>query len=240
MRAVAMGIGACAAWAPGRESWQGWCAWAGIEMREPAQTPTPPPVTLRRRVSPLGQQALKAAWGMPSLIDSCFVFASRHGEFDRTTALLRSVIAGEEASPADFSLSVHNALSGLLSIAARNRHGHTTIAAGRESFCYGLLEAAAKVTDTPDVPAILVFFDAPLSAPFDELFVEPADEPEALAVVLSIGPPGSGRWQVELSMSPAGESMRGSPALDFLAFLLPGTGSARSVGERHTWHWRHA
>lgn len=241
MGSLDFGIASCAAWAPGRETLADWCRWAEVETVASEPVTSTPPVLLRRRVSPLGQQALKAAWGMPNLGESCFVFASRHGEFDRTTALLRAVASRQEASPADFSLSVHNALTGLLSIASRNLRGHTTITAGAESFCFGLLEAAVRVTERPDEASLLVFYDAPLFAPFDELMTDQPEHPEPLAVVLGLCAPGKGRWSIELALEadPGARSVA-APALDFLRLLLAGHGQGHAAGERRVWRWAHA
>jgi len=122
--------------------------------------PPDAPTILKRRVSPLGREALLAAFGLPDVGASRFVLSSRHGEFGRTQALLSALADGEPLSPADFSLSVHHGLIGLLSIATGNRLGHTAVAAGRESFAYGLLEAAAAATERPGQPMALVHFDA--------------------------------------------------------------------------------
>jgi hypothetical protein len=234
---ISFGVTACAAWAPGRESWADWCAWAGTIAPVTSDESVAAPTLLRRRVGQVGQKALKAAWGLPRVRDARYVFASRHGEFERTTSLLRAVINGEPLSPADFSLSVHNALTGLLSIAAGNRAGHTTIAAGVDSFCYGLLEAAACIAEAPAQPVIVVSYDAPLIAPFDEL-IEPS---EPLAVVLSLAAAGSGAWCVGLSSEANAHQAEPDPrpAESFLRFLLAGNGSAHAAGTRLTWTWRH-
>jgi hypothetical protein len=235
---ITLGITACAAWAPGRESWADWCAWAGAISPVTSDEAVAVPTLLRRRVGQVGQKALKAAWGLPRVRDARYVFASRHGEFERTTGLLRAVVGGEPPSPADFSLSVHNALTGLLSIAAGNRAGHTAIAAGTDSFCYGLLEAAACIAEAPSKPVILVSYDAPLIPPYDEL-IAPS---EPLAVVLSLSAAASGAWCIGLSTAAHDQQALPdpSPARTFLRFLLRGEGSARAAGTRLTWAWRHA
>ena len=109
------------------------------EIQWPAATARPSvPLILRRRVTPIGQAALRAAWAIPGIEQARFVFASRNGEFDRSLAMLTALAAGDSPSPADFSLGVHNALAGLLSIATRNSAGHTALAAGLDSFGHGL------------------------------------------------------------------------------------------------------
>src|SRR5689334_10839923 len=88
---------------------------------------------LRRRVSEIGQRALRPAWCL-SEGEPKFVLASRNGEFGRTLGLLEALTEREPLSPAEFSLSVHHALIGLLSIARGNGAGHTALAAGADSF----------------------------------------------------------------------------------------------------------
>jgi len=46
---------------------------------------------------------------------------------------MEGLVAGEGVSPAEFTLSVHHALVGLLSIAQSNRRGHTALAAGQRA-----------------------------------------------------------------------------------------------------------
>ncbi len=163
-----LGVRAWAAWAPGRET-EDWHAsdedgqlahrsnaeFAGITL----------PALLRRRVSILGQNALRAAWNWEEAAVARFVFASRHGEFQRTLAILDGLARGDAMSPAEFTFSVYHTLAGLLSIARKNRCGHSTISAGRESLLCGLLEAAACLSEEPGKPVVLIYFDEPLPGP---------------------------------------------------------------------------
>jgi hypothetical protein len=190
---------------------------------------------LRRRVSPLGQQALRAAWSLPESASARIVFSSRHGEFGRTLSILDALISRDGVSPADFTLSVHHALVGLLSIARQNRHGHTAVAAGSESFCFGLMEALACLADSPAEPVVLLHCDEPLPDPFGNHAdsVEPA---LALALVLTASGEGEA---LSLSTAPAAEAPHAaSHALDFLGFLRGGAAEASSSGERLHWQWR--
>src|ERR1019366_5555292 len=124
---------------------------------DPSARP-PVPLLLRRRISPIGQAALRVAWALPQVERARFVFASRNGEFDRTLTMLEQVAIEDGPSPADFSLGVHNALAGLLSICARNGGGHTALAAGVDSFGFGLMEAAACLLERPEDPVMLVYY----------------------------------------------------------------------------------
>jgi hypothetical protein len=196
-----------------------------------------PPMLLRRRVSPLGQQALRAVWSLAESATSRVIVSSRHGEFGRTLSILENLADRTEVSPADFTLSVHHALAGLLSIVHGNRQGHTAVAAGPESFCFGMMEAVACLTEVPTEPVALLHYDEPLPDPFS-VFDEPAAAPEVLALVLAAEGPG-----VPLSLSCVPASANGrrpaSHAMEFLGLLeTPGQRELISEGERLEWRWR--
>lgn len=196
---------------------------------------TPP--LLRRRVSPLGQEALRAVWSLAESKTSRVIVSSRHGEFRRTLSILENLADRTEVSPADFTLSVHHALAGLLSIARGNRQSHTAVAAGPESFCFGLMEAVACLMEVRAEPVVLLHYDEPLPSPFS-IFEEPMAAPEVLALVLAADGPG-----VPLSLSFRPASTNGgrsaSHVMEFLGLLeTPGQGELISEGERLEWRWR--
>lgn len=217
-----------------------WMAWSpSAKSRGGNWAPPDAPTILKRRVSPLGREALLAAFGLPDVGASRFVLSSRHGEFGRTQALLSALADGEPLSPADFSLSVHHGLIGLLSIATGNRLGHTAVAAGRESFAYGLLEAAAAATERPGQPMALVHFDEPLPPPWDA--VDGAQE-APLAMALYLTSPAGGRNDVTFDWAPKKERapVCDSLALEFLSFLQGDIRAGGAIGERMEWRWGRA
>ncbi|AJD52893.1 Beta-ketoacyl synthase, N-terminal domain [Thalassospira xiamenensis M-5 = DSM 17429] len=89
------------------------------------------------------------------------VFASRHGNIDRTLKLLHQVATNETLSPADFSMSVHNALVGVASINWSITQSHTAISAGNDSLIAALTETLCQLT-SEDGPVILCYVDLPL------------------------------------------------------------------------------
>jgi hypothetical protein len=207
----------------------------------PGMAPTDgsPPMLLRRRVSPLGQEALRAAWSLAESATSRIIVSSRHGEFRRTLSILESLAGRTDVSPADFTLSVHHALAGLLSIAQGNRRGHVAVAAGPESFCFAMLEAIACLTEAPHEPVVLVHYDEPLPEPFS-IFEDSMKNAEVLALVLTTKGPGV---PLSLSINPASRPQvrSSSHAMDFLNFLnSPERLELLSIGERMEWCWRHA
>lgn len=100
------------------------------------------PLTLRRRLTPLGRKALQT-------VSRCgddlipWIISCRHGDISRRLNLLSNLAQGEMLSPADFSLSVHNAIIGMYTIATGNKHMHSALAGGPYSFEMGLLESIA-------------------------------------------------------------------------------------------------
>lgn len=223
MTAIVFSVKSWVAWNPGEADTD---CWRGSLIPEAA-----PPLMLRRRVSRLGQRVLRAAWAQPDTANALLIFSSRHGEFSRTLSILDSLTAGTEVSPADFSLSVHHALAGLLSIATANRRGHTAVAAGLETLFYALLEGAACRREAPDVPVVIAHYDEPLPEPYDT-FGQASEE--TVALTLCLDREGQA-LRLSWVSSSAGAVPSANPA-GRLIDLLEGTGtSATIVGERLTW-----
>ena len=238
-----------------------WSAWSGLnggcDMIGASSTvgrtvTSPPPPLLRRRVGALGQHALRLAWNSPCPTETRFVASSRHGDFRRSLGILESIISGDGVSPAEFTLSVHHALIGLMSIARGNRRGHTAVAAGPESFCFGFLEALCCLAETPAEPVLLIHYDAPLPEPFARFDDEPAP---AIALVLALTCCDRGD-AMALAMEPtaqstpasttphaagphaAGPHAAGPHAAGFVDFLAnPQAHAFVAVGPRMTWTW---
>ncbi len=97
----------------------------------------------RRRLTPLERAALAVAWKVyPHGEEIPIVFASRWGEIGTTLKLMRQMHDEGEMSPAGFSNSVHNAAPGHLSLLTKSKAPYTAIAAGKETYDMGLLEAS--------------------------------------------------------------------------------------------------
>lgn len=122
------------------------------------------PMMLRRRLVGTALTAIRCglgalpATGKPVEVVSC----GRHGDLARTQRLLFGIMEGESPSPLDFSLSVHNALAGMLDLLRRERTGHTSIAAGRATLTAALLELWARLQCAPDRAALLLYAEPPV------------------------------------------------------------------------------
>jgi hypothetical protein len=242
---LSLAVRGWAAWAPGRETATAWRAWAGAAKAAEADPPAAEgasvtlPMMLRRRATPLGQKVIGSALALESAVrDGRYVFASRHGEMSRTIRILSDMAAGDTPSPAEFSMCVHHGLAGLLSIHTGNRKGHTALAAGADSFGYGLLEAAACLAENPDEPVLLIYGDEPLPEPYDP-FRDQHETALPVTLALALGPPDQGGDTIMVS---AAARERQNQAADcvvssFLRFLLSGRHSAAGLGGRMQWNW---
>lgn len=140
-------------------------------MDRPLSTPTVPKA-LQRRLSPLARAVLHC-------IGECIqpnehlptVFSSSHGEISKCLEMLETLQAGEELSPTAFSLSVHNAIAGLYSMAYDNHAEITALAPAAAGLGAGFIEALGILQEgQPEV--LLVFYDEALpdffpTAPFN-------------------------------------------------------------------------
>lgn len=207
-------------------------SWAGWSVDLPGPDLKPLPAGLRRRVTPLGRKTLEVAGALPLPGQARYVFSSRHGEFSRTLAVLRAIAAGEALSPTDFSMSVHHALTGILSIQQGNHAGHTALAAGAESFCFALMEAAAALVDAPRQPVVVVYYDEPL--PDEYAAFEGQSQAIVLALLLTAGDMFSltqtGNAGALPDVIPA--------ALTFWQFLEGDQAGGCYVAETRQWHWK--
>jgi Beta-ketoacyl synthase, N-terminal domain len=235
---------AWSAWTPGREAAAAWRCWAGASNDSASAAPSAElPMLLRRRLSSFGQRLVGAIAGCAAgLPPARYVLSTRHGELARALATLDAIEADGLPSPTDFSMSIHHALLGILSIHSRNRLGHTALSAGWDSFAHGLLEAATCIAERPDEPVILAHGDDRLPGEY-AAFREPDDSELPLVMALALGPPG-GAAACDVTLEAAATLAQMPPsasiAADFLRFFLSGAAYARGNGRRTQWIWRRA
>ncbi|WP_087628612.1 beta-ketoacyl synthase chain length factor [Caballeronia telluris] len=123
---------------------------------------------VRRRLSSLSRSALKVAHDcLPAQTEAStdagirVVFASRHGELKRTTDILHAITENESVSPTAFSLSVLNAMTGVLGISRGERAPASALSAGEQTLGLALLEAHAQLATAPSSPVLVVYADEP-------------------------------------------------------------------------------
>ena len=165
------------------------------------------------------------------------VFASRHGELNRTMELFAQLCQREPLSPAGFSQSVHNTASGLYAIVAANTQPSTLISAGPTTLMMALLEALALSRDLAS-PVLLVQADERLPAAYQP-FVDEQELDLALALVVSSQPLAAGeRWQLSQQPGQADAPLPRSLLWQLAAGLASGGDqfSCQHGGQR--WQWQ--
>lgn len=108
------------------EDWRGWLPKEAAATVKPsrlisAQPGGELPAMLRRRLDDTGRATCDILRELDPQADAPLVHASRHGDTMHTLAMLESLQRGEPISPTRFSMSVHNAILGVHSI-ARSHH----------------------------------------------------------------------------------------------------------------------
>ena len=105
------------------------------------------PPLQRRRADALARMLLHVARGCcadaTELGAIPVVLASRRGPLGITVTLLEDIAATKPLSPTGFSHSVHNTALGLFSIWTGNRSPSVALAARRDTFAHGYIEALA-------------------------------------------------------------------------------------------------
>lgn len=195
------------------------------------------PKMLHRRLSPLA----KAVFHVTEL---CLVnnqpipavFSSAHGEISKSLEMLRLIQAGQELSPTAFSLSVHNAIAGLFSIAFNNKLEITVLAPGQEGIAPAFIEAIGLLHEGAD-EVLLMLYDEPISdfyptAPYQ------LNSPTPCVLGLRIGLKGGGMLlNLSRSSQPRDDGEHPVQLLAFVNFLLDGSQSLVLGNQGHSWTW---
>ncbi|AJP57742.1 hypothetical protein UC34_13640 [Pandoraea vervacti] len=192
---------------------------------------------LRRRLSPLARLALSAAAACGPLPHACrIVYASQHGEIQRTTQMLEALARGEPPSPTAFSLSVLNATPGVLSIARKDHSAINAITAGDDTLGYALLDAWTQLRETPASPVLLIHaFEAP-PACYGPTARQVDDAGNALAILMESDAPARLTCTMHLPARRTAHAEPRSQSTSLVTSLLGG-GSDRWRGECHDWQW---
>lgn len=228
------------AWTPDFQTKESWSLWQAPNQQTALNKVSPAlsqiPAMQRRRFSRLTKMMLTVAFDCQVENSTRSIFASRHGELNRTIGLLEDVVAKQPLSPMAFSQSVHNTGSGIYGILSGNKTSSTSIAAGTESLPQALIEAYGQLAEQPQ-PVLLVFADDPVPPVYNEFFNE-VELPIAFGLLLIIAdkhphPQSIARLSINNSQPPtdASKVMCLSQLIHHLA-----TQTALQ-GQMCQWHW---
>ena len=173
--------------APGLTTLASWEAWfksqTPISLDQSQLDIKQVPALLRRRFKLLGKVASVAVFNVQQEGESTpSVFASRHGDTELTLSLLQDIARQEPLSPTGFSLAVHNAIGGLLSIVRQDNAPMTAIACSDGLVVNALFELQAQLQQYERV--LCVIYDVPLPSLYQP-YVPSLPFPLAIAFVAS-------------------------------------------------------
>ncbi len=220
-----------------------WAVWpplqpdAAADAAKEKQLLSRVPPMLRRRLSPLAKivfcaigQCLNDTEQLP------VVFSSTHGELGKSFAMLEMLEAGEEISPTNFSLSVHNAIAGLFSMAWQNKLQSTVLAPGEEGMAPAFIEALGLLEEGAE-QALLAFYDEPV-APFYPTEPYKVAVERSCALVLRIGKRGEGVPMRMSLLNETGDDGEQPWQLSaFIRFLADEQPSLTLRTPRNGWRW---
>ncbi|WP_262963937.1 beta-ketoacyl synthase chain length factor [Methylobacter psychrophilus] len=222
-----------------------WSAWApGFSARDDrlmelgnSVVPECVPKMLRRRLTPLARAVFNVA-------DQCIngektfpvVFSSAHGEICKSLTMLQTIQAGHELSPTAFSLSVHNAIAGLFSIAYRNTQEITVIAPGQEGIAPAFIEALGMLHEGAD-EVLIILYDEPI-ADFYPISPFNLNSPNPCVLALRIALVGDGLpLQFDRCTQSREDGEHPVQLQLFLKFLLAKERSLSLGNQEHSWIW---
>ncbi|MDW5416431.1 beta-ketoacyl synthase chain length factor [Iodobacter sp. CM08] len=222
-----------AAWAPAANTSQASLLnLAGLSNEAPSLSEMP--AMLRRRAGRLGKTALHTAYQAAEQGTACpVIFASRYGDITQSVEQLQLLAQSGVVSPSAFSMSVHNAISALFSIARKDTASYTAIAAGEETIEAAFTEAIGLLADDDAASVLLVCYDEPLPAPH-HVFTESPAFAHAFACRLVKADRGFS-LSSHATTHPADDLPDG---LAILHFLLSEQHSLRHTAGARTWLWQ--
>jgi len=189
---------------------------------------------MRRRLGRLARAMIHCAARVDPPTGHRMVFASRHGDCERTQGLMQEVAEGSPLSPAHFSVSVHNATAGLWSLLKHNPAPCSALAAGPETFVMGLLEAAMAAEQAPDQPVLYVFGEDELPEVHHPFL---SDLPPRHAVALLVDAQAPFRLELSLEAENCDPAPGAQLSLEVMR-VLTGVQASTWSGPRGTWSIR--
>ncbi len=241
MRAVEFVVQEWNAWAPGTDSHKAWQEWLGHQIFDQSVKSVSPTLVskqLLRRLSPLGRAVFKATENFSDSDRSKpIVFSSAHGEVNKSLEMLKNMHKADEVSPTAFSLSVHNAIAGLFSIANNNHQEITVLASGQDGIAPAFLEALGLLQEHHK-EVLMILYDEPLSDFYPSLPFA-LNAPAICALVLKVSLTGNGtplRFCRSVATREDGE--HALQIFAFLKFLVSDDKALELGNHRHSWEWR--
>ncbi len=154
------------------------CSGDGLHDISVNSGPDKLPPMLRRRLDSVGRATCEILGALDPESNCPLIHASRHGDATHTLEMLESLVRGEPLSPTRFSMSVHNAVLGVHSIARQHHQPLQALGACGNEFDALLHEALGYLIEG-HAAVVVVFSEGPLPAAYHGF----TEYPEAPCVV---------------------------------------------------------
>lgn len=228
------------------QAWSAWTpSWCYPETEEQKNAGVPVvswvPANTRRRLSSFAKMAFYVSHQVGAGNYSETIFASRHGDLSKTLVQLEDLAENEPLSPTQFALSVHNAVSGQLSIATGNALPSTTISAGKNTLEAALIVAYSRLKTCQELKELTVILaDETPPVVYQNLGAE-SESSAAIALRLSLAEETSGSGQLRLNFQPFQEReqylQQGSNVQKVLSFLQGNHMELNYASSGYSWRW---
>jgi len=144
------------------------------------------PANQRRRLTPLSRLIVDTyhrANGHPGDgLQIPTILCSTYGEHVRNTDLILDISTNSEISPTAFSLSVHNAVAGLISIFYGNKAPCLAMATNKSGVSMALIQAYSMLSENSQVS--LTIYDGPVHESYRDVVTD-SDQTVAITLILS-------------------------------------------------------
>jgi hypothetical protein len=201
------------------------------------------PAMIRRRLSTIGKSVVSTSLSLLSeKTNTPCVFSSRHGDLGRTISLLTELSNKTPLSPTHFSLSVHNSISGILSIMRKDTNSITALATNNNDIGTVFLEATGILKEQACKRVLCVIYDAPPIYPYNDTCKHP-NQAYAIAFLLSSSNKKGSTFMFSICDTPGQYNQESfvsdePDAIQFLRFMLsPQTPHLLLAGPRNAWQW---
>lgn len=231
----------CIAWSGDLTSSEDWQAYAQGKKELTTEQTIPLlkqiPAMQRRRLSPFAKISLHCALAAADgYLDSVpCVFASRHGDLQKTSQLISDVAAKEVLSPTNFGLSVHNAVGGLFSIYTANKEPLTAISAGEDTFFIAILDAVSKLYSN-NYKRILVVYTENIVPEMYQQFISQEEISISTALLIE-NVDTNNSFSLTMNQNKDNEAAENQrlQVLDFLNFYYKDKNQVEVKSKRHLW-----
>ncbi len=159
--------------------------------------------------------------------------AGKADELERNYRILQALATGQDVSPTDFALSVHNSAAGNLTIVAQQPIVSSALSAGVDTFQQGLCEVICLL-QAGHKRVLMVDFDGTLPAFYHPHLPEKMPTwAYAVALVFEAG----NDWHCESKTQPGTSEPELVQSLQFLQPYLNNESAFTLAGERLQWQW---